>query len=220
MKVAVVLSGCGVFDGSEIHESVITILELCRNGAEIEFLAPDINQRRVVNHLTSEETSEKRNVMVESARIARGKISPLEKAKATDYDAIIFPGGFGAALNLCDYGAKGSNCTVNPAVEKFIVEGFENGIPLGFICIAPALAARVLGRKATNLKVTIGNDPEVAEDIRKMGATHVECKVDDCVVDTDNKVVTTPAYMLAQNIAEAAAGISKLVTEILKMAKK
>lgn len=220
MKVAVVLSGCGVFDGSEIHESVITILELCKNGAEIEFLAPDIDQKRVVNHLTSEETSEIRNVLVESARIARGKIGPLGKAKATNYDAIIFPGGFGAALNLCDYGVKGSECDVNPDVERFIVEGFENGIPLGFICIAPALAARILGRRATGLKVTIGNDPKVAEDIRKMGASHVECKVDDCVVDANNKVVTTPAYMLAQNISEAAAGIGKLVREVLKLARK
>ncbi|RKY56052.1 MAG: isoprenoid biosynthesis protein ElbB [Candidatus Neomarinimicrobiota bacterium] len=220
-KVAVVLSGCGVYDGSEIHESVITLLALNRAGAEVQCFAPDINQMHVVNHLKGEvEIGESRNVLVESARIARGNVKDLSTAKATDFDAVIFPGGFGVAKNLCDFAVKGSDCFINPEVEELILDGFNANIPMGFICIAPVIASKVLGAKNVNVKVTIGTDPETAKEIVKMGAKHINCAVNDCVIDRKNKIVTTPAYMLANHISEAAAGIDKLVKEVLALTRK
>jgi len=217
-KVAVVLSGCGVYDGSEIHESVITLLALNRAGAEFQCFAPNIDQKHVVNHLKGEVgKGETRNVLVESARIARGNIKDLSNAKATDFDAIIFPGGFGVAKNLCNFDVKASDCSVIPEVEKLILEGFDANIPIGFICISPVLASKVLGSKNINLEVTIGTDIKTSKEIVKMGAKHINCAVNDCVIDRKNKIVTTPAYMLAKNISEAAEGIEKLVDGVLEL---
>ena len=220
-KVAVVLSGCGFYDGAEIHEAVITLLALDKAGAEVQCFAPDINQMHVVNHLKGEvEGDESRNVLVESARIARGNIKDLSTAKSTDFDAIVFPGGFGVAKNLCDFAVKGVECSVNSDVKRFVLEGFQAGIPMGFICIAPALIAKVLEGEEVDLKVTIGSDAETAAAIEKMGATHVVYSVDNCLVDTENRIVTTPAYMLANRISEAAVGIEKLVKEVLALTRK
>lgn len=220
-KVAVILAGCGFYDGAEIHETVITLLALDKAGAEVQCFAPDINQMHVVNHLKGEvEEGESRNVLVESARIARGNIKDLSTAKATDFDAIIFPGGFGVAKNLCDFAVKGIECSVNSEVKRFVLEGFQASIPMGFICIAPVLIAKVLEGEEVNLKVTIGSDAETAAAIEKMGATHVVYSVDNCLVDTENRIVTTPAYMLANRISEAAVGIEKLVKEVLALTRK
>lgn len=220
-KVAVILAGCGFYDGAEIHETVITLLALDKAGAEVQCFAPDINQMHVVNHLNGEvEGDESRNVLVESARIARGNIKDLSAAKATDFDAIIFPGGFGVAKNLCDFAVKGIECSVNSDVKRFILEGFQAGIPMGFICIALVLIAKVLEGEEVDLKVTIGSDAETATAIEKMGATHVVYTVDNCLVDTENRIVTTPAYMLANRISEAAVGIEKLVKEVLALTRK
>ena len=220
-KVAVILAGCGFYDGAEIHETVITLLALDKAGAEVQCFAPDIDQMHVVNHLNGEvEGDESRNVLVESARIARGNIKDLSAAKATDFDAIIFPGGFGVAKNLCDFAVKGIECSVNSDVKRFVLEGFQACIPMGFICIAPALIAKVLEDEEVDLKVTIGSDAETATAIEKMGATHVVYTVDNCLVDTENRIVTTPAYMLANRISEAAVGIEKLVKEVLALTRK
>lgn len=211
-KVAVILSGCGVNDGSEIHESVITILALDRANAEIVFAAPDI-EFDVVNHLTGEPTGEKRNVLVESARIARGNIKNIKEVDINDIDAAIFPGGFGAAKNLCDYAIKGADCTVNPDVKEFIEKMQEAKKPLGFICIAPVIAAKLL-----NAKVTIGNDKGTIDAINTMGGSHEEHLVNEIAVDEEKKVVSTPAYMCARSIKEAASGIEALVNKILELA--
>ncbi len=217
-KVAVVLAGSGAKDGSEIHEAVATLLALDRAGADIQCVAPDIEQMHVIDHAKGKPAKGmSRNVLVESARIARGDIRALNKIKATDFDAIIFPGGFGAAKNLCDYAVKGADCRVNSEIENLINLAYEQGIPMGFICISPVVAAKVLGAKADVLQLTIGNDPDTAADLRKMGAEHVERSVEDCCVDHDNKLVTTPAYMLGQSIAEVATGIEKLVKEVLNL---
>lgn len=214
-KVGVVLSGCGVFDGAEIHEATLTLFFLDRAGAEIVCVAPDIEQMDVVNHIKGEAMGEKRNVLVESARIARGAIRDMAEVKASDIDALIFPGGYGAAKNLCDFAVKGTECTVNPHVERLIKEMHVAKKPVGFICIAPVIAAKVLGQYGPRL--TIGNDKATASAIEKMGGTHVECSVDDVVVCNQNKIVTTPAYMLGPTISWVARGIEKLVNEILKM---
>lgn len=214
-KIAIILAGCGVKDGSEIHESVLTLLSVVKEGGEPLFFAPSGDQATVTNHLTNDSSGEKRNMLIEAARIARGNIKNIKELKVTSADAVIFPGGFGAALNLCDFAKKGADCVVNPEVERVIKEFYAAKKPLGFICIAPAIAAKVLGPH--QVKLTIGTDVSTASALQKMGAVHENHPVDEICVDEKNRVVTTPAYMLAQNIAEAEAGILKLVKKVLSL---
>jgi enhancing lycopene biosynthesis protein 2 len=216
-KVGLVLSGCGVNDGSEIQESVITMLELDRAGAEMVIMAPNIDHLHVINHATGEEMDESRNVLIESARITRGDIKDIAAVKGDDLDALIFPGGFGVAKNLCDYAMAGSDCSVNPDVSRLISEVHDAGKPIGVICIAPVLMAKVIGEKNEKVNLTIGFDEKTGSDINAMGANHVMCPVEEFVVDTEKKIVSTPAYMEAKSIKEAAAGIEKLVAEVLGM---
>lgn len=211
-KVGVVLSGCGVYDGTEIHESVLTLLALAKQGAEAVCFAPDKNQVDVINHLSGEPMSETRNVLIEAARIARGNIFPLAQANADELDALIVPGGFGAAKNLSTFASEGSECHVDSALQALAQRMHALGKPLGFMCIAPAMLPKIFDFP---LRLTIGTDIDTAEVIEEMGGEHVPCPVDDIVVDEDNKIVTTPAYMVAQNIAEAATGIDKLVDRVL-----
>jgi enhancing lycopene biosynthesis protein 2 len=216
-KVGVVLSGCGVYDGAEIHESVITLLALDRAGAEVVFMAPDVEQMHVVNHLTGEPAEgESRNVRVEAARIARGPVEDIADVKAGQLDALIFPGGFGAAKNLCTFAVDGPACTVNPDVARLTREMKAAGKPIGFICISPAMAAKIFEDEGP-VSLTIGHDEGTASAIEKLGQKHQACSVEDFVVDEQNKIVSTPAYMEAKSIKEAAAGIEKLVDAVLQM---
>lgn len=215
-KIAVLLSGCGVFDGAEIHESVVTLLEIQRGGAQAVCLAPDCDQMHVINHLTGKEMPEKRNVLVEAARIARGDIKDVAGASAGDFDALILPGGFGAAKNLCSFATKGAGATVHPEVARLLNEFIAARKPVGLICIAPAIGALLLGEKG--VKLTIGNDAGTAEALSSLGALHVDCPVQGIVEDPQLKVVSTPAYMLGQNIGEVADGIAKLVRTVLAWA--
>jgi len=217
-KIGICLSGCGVNDGAEIHESVITALTLDKTGSEILYTAPNMEQTKVINHLTGDEISESRNVLVESARIARGEITDLAELTANDMDGLIFPGGFGAALNLCDFAIKGADSEIHPDVNRIIQEMMAAKKPLGFICIAPALFARAAKNADKTVKITIGNDQTTADQIEKLGSQHEICDVDNFVLDQENKIVSTPAYMLAGSISEAAAGIEKLVHKILALA--
>jgi enhancing lycopene biosynthesis protein 2 len=214
-KVGVLLSGCGVFDGAEIHESVLTLFFLDNAGAQALCMAPDIDQHHVINHLTQQETSEKRNVLVESARIARGDIQNVAKIKASDIDALILPGGFGAAKNLSDFALKGPGAKIQPDVERLILEMVGERKPVGAICIAPATLTKALSGKKP--EVTIGNDTAVAAGIESMGGQHKECRVDMIHVDKTNCLVTTPAYMLGPGIKDVAIGIEKLVNKIVAM---
>ncbi|CAM3804139.1 isoprenoid biosynthesis glyoxalase ElbB [Serratia silvae] len=213
-QVAVVLSGCGVYDGAEIHETVLTLLALDRAGAQAVCFAPDKPQLHVINHLSGEEMPENRNVLLESARIARGKIQALSQADAEQLDALIVPGGFGAAKNLSSFAMQGAECSVDTDLSKLIREMHKRNKPMGFMCIAPTLLPKVIDQP---LRLTIGNDPDLGEVIDAMGGEPVTCPVDDIVVDIENKVVTTPAYMLAQSIGEAAQGIDKLVSRVLDL---
>jgi enhancing lycopene biosynthesis protein 2 len=216
-KVGVILSGCGVFDGAEIHESVLVLLALDRANAQAICAAPDIPQHHVVNHLTGQPAAgEARNVLVESARIARGRILPLSQLKVRELDALILPGGFGAAKNLCDFALAGEDFTVHPEVARVIEEAQHAGKPIGLVCIAPAIGARLFGR--AGVEFTIGSDAGTAQNLQKYGAQHVNCNVHNIVVDRRLKIVTTPAYMLANRITEAEAGITKLVQAVLEMA--
>jgi enhancing lycopene biosynthesis protein 2 len=216
-KVGVILSGCGVYDGSEINEAVITLLALDRAGADILMMAPNVSQP-VVNHLTGETVSgASRNVLEESARIGRGQVVDIATVNAADLDALIIPGGFGAAKNLSDFASKGAQCRVNTEVARLIREIITAKKPLAAICIAPAILAKVLGDNNTSVCLTIGNDKETAAMLNDMGAKHITCPVNECVIDKENKIITSPAYMLAGRISEAADGIEKTVKELLAL---
>jgi enhancing lycopene biosynthesis protein 2 len=216
-KIAVILSGCGVYDGAEIQESVITLLRLDQRGCQVQCFAPNIAQLHVINHLTGEEMPESRNVLVESARIARGEVKDIREANVDDFDALVVPGGFGAAKNLSNFAVEGAGCTVQPEVLALAEAFAESRKPVGLICISPALAAKIYGPGVT---CTIGNDAETAAAIDKMGGTHENCEVTDIVEDTARKLVTTPAYMRAKTIGEAAAGINKLVDRVIELTQE
>jgi enhancing lycopene biosynthesis protein 2 len=216
-KIGVVLSGCGVRDGSEIHEAVLTLLAIDRNGAQAICLAPDM-EFEVVNHLNMNDTGTTRNVLAESARIARGEISDIKTVSASDLDALVFPGGFGAAKNLCSFAAEGDKGSVQPEVLSLLREMVKAKKPICAICIAPALVALALG-KDLSPQITIGNDPGTAQAIAGTGSKHVDCAVNDCVIDRENLIVSTPAYMLAGRISEAADGIEKAIKATLELIK-
>jgi enhancing lycopene biosynthesis protein 2 len=215
--VGVVLSGCGFLDGAEIHEATLTLLALDRAGATIKCMAPNVDQMHVVDHTASAPAEgQTRNVLLESARIARCEIDDIATVKADDLDALVFPGGFGAAKNLSTFAVDGPGCTINQDVDQLIKAMNLAGKPLGFICIAPALAAKSLGELTPTL--TIGNDEETAGALEALGAQHQVCAVDEVAVDERLKIISTPAYMLGPSIAHVAKGIDKLVDEVLQRA--
>ncbi|WP_419798226.1 MAG: isoprenoid biosynthesis glyoxalase ElbB [Terasakiella sp.] len=212
-KIAVLLSGCGVFDGAEIHEAVLTMLAIQRAGSTYQCFAPDMDQYHVINHMTGDEMDEKRNVMVEASRIARGDIKALSDYKAADYDALILPGGFGAAKNLSTFAIDGPDCTVNADVEMALQTTRSAGKPIGALCISPAVLAKVFG----DVNVTIGQDEGVAGAIETLGCTHTCTDHGEIIIDQAAKVVTTPCYMLDANIAQIADGAEACVKEVLSL---
>lgn len=217
IRVGVVLSGCGVYDGSEIHEAVLSLLAIAKAGAEAICMAPDLEQMHVMNHFSGQpEEGASRNLLVEAARIARGQILDLATVRADDIDALVFPGGYGAAKNLCDFAIKGADCEVNEQVERLVKEMLAAGKPLAGICIAPVILGRILGPQQPPVRLTIGSDADTAAALEAMGAEHVACPVDDIVVDEPRKIVSTPAYMLADNITQVAVGIEKAIQRLLK----
>jgi len=216
-KVGVLLSGCGFLDGSEIHESVLTLLCLDELGVEAVCMAPRGPQRHVIDHeRKAPATGESRDVLREAARIARGRIRDVATVKAADLDALVMPGGFGVAKNLCDFAEKGADAKPHPEVARLLRDVHAQKKPIGAICIAPAVVASVLGRAVKPL-LTIGNDAGTAQALAAMGARHQDCRVQDCVVDADNRIVTTPAYMFDAKVADVAAGIRKACTAVVGM---
>ncbi|HDZ41584.1 MAG TPA: isoprenoid biosynthesis glyoxalase ElbB [Bacteroidetes bacterium] len=215
MKFAIILSGCGVFDGAEIHESVMTMLAIAKNGGSYDIFAPDVRQHHVINHLKGEEMDEQRNVLVEAARIARGKIKALHEYSPGDYDALIIPGGFGVAKNLCTYAIDGTDFYVDKVVEKALKSTHAAGKAIGALCISPVLLAGVF----EGIDVTIGKDKSTAADIEKLGAVHIETGPCEIVVDNASKIVSTPAYMLDSGIEDIYAGADNLVKAIIEMVK-
>ena len=216
-RVGVVLSGCGYLDGAEIHEATCSLLSLDRRGAKFVAMAPDVEQLHVVDHRKGAPAEgQQRRVLDEAARIVRGQIVDMASVAAKDLDALIFPGGFGAAKNLCTFAVDGRNMRVLPEVERLAREVRSAGKPSGYICIAPVIAAKLFG--AEHPKLTIGDDRDTAAAIESWGARHVDCKVEEIAVDERLKLVSTPAYMLGPWIAPVAAGIDKLVSAVLEMA--
>jgi enhancing lycopene biosynthesis protein 2 len=216
-KVGLLLSGCGFNDGSEIQESVISMLALDRAGVETVIMAPNIDQMHVVNHYTGQEMDEFRNVLVESSRIARGNIKDMAEVTGNDLDALIIPGGFGVTKNLSDYAMAGPECSVNPDVYRLVSEVYLLQKPIGAICIAPVMMAKIFGEQDEFAEMTIGSDELTSNDINTMGSKHIKCSVSEMIIDKDKKLVTTPAYMEAESIKAAAEGIEKLVKQVLSM---
>lgn len=212
-KFAIVLAGCGVYDGAEIHEATMIMLAISRLGAEYQCFAPDIEQAHVVNHLTGEEMNEKRNVLVESARIARGNILPLADFRVADFDALVFPGGFGVAKNLCTFAFDGPSCSVNEDARMAVSTMHKAQKPIGALCISPVLIARIIGE----VKVTIGNDQGTATAVESMGGKHLVATHGEVVVDYTNRIVTTPCYMLDANISQIADGAENVIKTIMGM---
>jgi len=220
LQVGVILAGCGYLDGAEIQEAVLTLLALDKAKVEIHCLAPDIEQMHVVNHFTGQPTNEKRSVLVEAARIARGNILDVKMIKADDLDALIIPGGYGVVKNISTYATKGIDCDINPDVAALVQEMAKAKKPIGAICIAPAMIAKILGGLCIKATLTIGTEEPTASDIGRMGCIHKKSRVTDIVTDRKNKIVSTPAYMLGPSISHVAKGIDKLVKEVVGMAKK
>ncbi len=219
-RFAVVLSGCGVFDGSEIHEAVMALLAIDEAGAEYQCFAPNTWQAKTVDHFTGQATAlagddDNRNVLAESARIARGSIKDLSEFNPAEFDAIVFPGGFGAATNWSNFALKGAECEVNSEVEKAVQAAYRGGLVIGAMCIAPVVIARILGKH--RVKVTIGTDKAVGAGIEQMGAIHEPKGALDVCVDEDNKIVTTPAYMLAKSIKDIRRGAQNLIDEMISL---
>lgn len=211
-KFAVILCGCGHLDGSEIHESTMTLLAIDKLDCTYTVFAPDADQRQVMNHYAKEEQSEKRNMLVESARIARGDVFPVTEYNPEQFDALIFPGGFGAAKNLFTYAFDGRNAKVEPVIEKIIKETYSLKKPIGALCIAPVLLAKVLG----NITITVGSDPNTIADVEAMGATHINTQQTEVIADKQNMIFSTPCYMLPATIADIAESAENLIASILE----
>lgn len=214
--IGVILSGCGNRDGSEIHEATLTLWAIHKHGADFQCFAPDIPQHHVLSHLTGEEMDEQRNVLIESARIARGNIQDIKKFNSAEFDGLIFPGGVGAAKNLCTYAFDGPDCTVNEDVERIIREMHGAGKPIGALCIAPVILARVLN----GIELTIGQDASTASDLVAMGARNTPTGPGEITVDPANKIVSTPCYMLESRVDQIAEGAENLVTALLQMTEQ
>lgn len=217
--IGVVLSGCGFLDGAEIYEATLTLLALDRRGLTYQCLAPDITQMHVVNHVSGEPTGETRNVLVEAARIARGKIEPLSEVWLDKLDAVIFPGGFGAAKNYCDFAVSGEGCSIHPLLESFMRKVVHAKKPLGVICIAPVVLARALKGTDVHPQLTVGVLSGASQAVDSFGSRHVACAVTDCIVDHECRIVSTPAFMYHARISEVSQGIDKLVEQIAAFIK-
>ena len=213
MKFAVVFAGCGVYDGAEIHESVMTLLAIQANGGTYGLFAPNVMQYHVINHLTGEVMKESRNVLVEAARIARGKIRPLIDYKVNDFDALVFPGGFGVVKNFCSYAFDGTDMKIDRVIEKAIKDTHAAGKPIGALCISPVLLTKILGP----VEVTIGSDPATISDIRAMGGTHKNTNHGEVVVDIKNKIVSSPCYMLDAEITDIATGADRTIKALISL---
>ena len=212
-RFAVILSGCGFQDGSEIHEATMSLLAITRTGNSYQCFAPDCDQLQVTNHLTGEQEQQTRNVLVESARIARGQVQNLIEFRAENFDYLMLPGGYGAALNLCTFGVDGSACEVHPEVERAIQSMHSTGKPIGALCIAPVLLAKLLDE----VMVTVGDDTAVNEALQQMGAIPQDTVAEEIIIDEKKKLVTGPCYMLDSNIIEIANGAQNVVNALLKM---
>lgn len=214
MKFAIVLSGCGVYDGAEIHEATMTMLAVESKGCQYEMFAPNINQYHVINHLTGDVMDESRNVLVEAARIARGNIRALSEYSAKEFDGIIFPGGFGVAKNLCSYAIDGTEMRIDKIVAGAVRETHSLKKPIGALCISPIMIAALI----PGAEVTLGSDTKFNGEVSNLGGKHKTTQNRQVVVDTINRIVTTPCYMNDATITDIARGAELVVKEMIALA--
>jgi len=215
-KVAVILSGCGYLDGAEVQECVLTLYFLDRAGIEVSCFAPDQPQMHVVNHLTNEPTEEQRNVLVEAARIARGVVRKLGEAQLAEFDALVIPGGYGVAKNLSDFALKGAEASVNEDLVRLVDEAVKAQKPIVAICIAPAVLAAALSRIGSSANLTIGSDAGTAQAIETLGSKHESCPVQGLAVDQQQRIVSTPGYMLSATPKGVGAGIEAAIDQLIQ----
>lgn len=211
-KFAVILSGCGHLDGSEIHEAVMTLLAIDRHKCTCTIFAPNEDQYHVMNHFTRKATDEKRNILVEAARIARGEIKDVKEYQPENFDGLIIPGGYGAAKNLFTYAIEGVNAKVNPDIEAAIKATHQLKKPIGALCIAPVLLAKVL----KEITITVGSDTETVANVERMGAHHINTLVTEVISDKQNMIFSTPCYMLPATIADIADSADNLIRVIIE----
>ena len=214
-KIAVVLSGSGVYDGSEINEAVLSLLAIEKQGAQWDCFAPNMNQHHVINHITGEEMDTTRNVLIESARIARGNISDITTLDVNQYDALLLPGGFGVAKNLTDFAFKGAQCSIDASVATVCRAFAEVKKPAGYVCIAPVIIPMIYNN---GVKGTIGHDKETIDAFNTLGGQHISSSFEDVVFDPEYRVLSTPAYMATESLLEASKGIECLVKQLVELA--
>lgn len=213
-KIAVILAGCGNRDGSETHETLSVLLAIDKRNIEYQCFAPE-GDFEVFNHIEGKASGEKRHLITEASRLCRGNIKPLSTYKAVDYDALILPGGMGAAQNLSNYAFVGAEMSVNKEVETAIKDAFSANKPIGALCIAPMIVAKVLGDK--NPTITLGQECQAAKDAVTLGCKHQVCSAEEVAIDRENKIVTTPAYMVATHISQIFEGSDNLVQAICEL---
>lgn len=224
-RIGVLLSGCGVYDGAEIQESVFTLLAIDQNGGKAVCVAPNIAQHHVVNHITGEEMPETRNVLTESARIARGNIQDLAKVTANDFDALVIPGGFGDAKNLTKWAFSGASGEINSEVQRIIIEMLEAKKPIVGLCMGPTIIAKALEGKLTNSFVTVGNVTEkspydieeVQGEVKKLGFDTKENSITEITIDKENKIITAPCYMMEVSIAQVYANAKQAIDKLFEL---
>lgn len=214
-KFAVILAGSGYIDGSEIHEATFSLYAIMSQGAEYQIFAPDVKQHHVVDHITGKEMDEERNVLVESARIARGDIKPMSEFRQEEFDALLMPGGFGVAKNLCTYAFDGADMKINPEVEKAVKDIISADKPIAGLCISPVIISKVVD----DVELTIGKDEHVAADTEKMGSRHKQTGHGEVVVDSKYKIATTPCYMLESTVLNIFDGANNVVKAVMDMMK-
>lgn len=200
-KCALILAGCGAKDGAEITESVSLMIAFDQAHFHVQAFAPNRSFHHVIDHAADQIVeSENRNMLVESARIARGNVLPLQELAEDDYDVICFAGGFGVAKNFCNFASEGKNAVLENDVKDILFRFIRAHKIVSALCISPillALAAKELQLK--DAKITLGDgSSEAAEIVQTWGITHEPKKVHEASIDKVNRFVTAPAYMDAQ----------------------
>lgn len=226
-KIAVILSGCGVYDGSEIHETVLSLLEIEAQGAEYSCFASNVEQHHVINHLTGEEMPEKRNVLVEAARIARGAIRPLNELELSKFDALFLPGGFGVAKNFTKWAFSGPKGEILPEIKQVILTAVNKNMPIGALCMAPTTLAKAFENENINATLTVGTTKSaspydiaaISNGMVSVGAKAAFSEVNGVVIDAKNKIVTSPCYMMDASISQIHKGIKRTVESLLGLVK-
>lgn len=219
MKIGVLLSGSGVYDGSEIQEAVLTLLAIEEIEAEAICISIDKPQHHVINHLNGEEMNDSRNMLIESARIARGNIKNINDVSPNDIDAMVIPGGFGAAKNFTSWAFNGSDGEILPEVKLLLVNLINIGKPIAALCVSPVVLAKALEGSTITPTLTIGTDKEPSpyditaftDGLQKTGMQTEMKSVREINIDVKNKIISAPCYMMEASIVDVRKNIRSAI---------